>query len=140
VYIDKESGWPLQVIFEGRLPAQIEQKRTELEIDPTGRTRDRKLTKPAGKASKIILKYTNVNFQPDLGGDPFAFTPAKDVAVNDETDGLVSQLEGALAAIANKKKAEAAKGAPVLDGSVSAPSPTGAVPDGAAKLPGDAPK
>ncbi len=141
IALGKDDGWPYQVVFEGRLPHQIEQKRkmaaSKIDTDASGRAIGKKLTAPAAKPSKLTLTYTNVKINVPIPDETFAFEPPKDARTRDETDLVVSQLEQAVAKSAEAKKAQAAKAGPVLDGAVPAPAPGDGTP---ARQPSDAPK
>lgn len=137
--IGKDDGWPYQVVFEGRIPSQLEQrKKLEPVLGPDGRPVDQKLTKPSARPSKITLTYSEVQLNVTVPAEAFAFAPPAGVKANDETDQTVAQLEQLVTGLANKKKADAAKAGPVLDGALSAPVP-GSPPGGAAKPPSEPP-
>jgi len=125
LYLGKDDGWPYQVSFEGQLPAQIAQKKKleETQVDPTGRAISKKLTAPSAKPSKLVLTYSEVKLNVAIPDDTFAFTPPQDAKTRDETNQLVSQLEQILAAAAERKKSQAEKSGPVLEGAVPAPAP-----------------
>lgn len=137
--LGKDDGWPYQVLFEGRMPTQIEQRKKveEPQLDASGRAIDKKITTPSGKPSKLVLTYSNLKVGVTIPEETFAFAPPKGLTPKDDTDRMVAQLEQVITDQANKKKADAAPAGPVIDGSLSAPSPGS---EGAATLPGDAPK
>lgn len=139
IYLGKEDFFPYKVVFEGRMPAQIEKRKSKAEeqqIDPTGRTVAKKLSAPATKPSKLILSYSKVKMDQPIPDETFAFTPPANVATQDETEQVVSFLTKAVEDSAERKRAQAAKAGPVLEGSVPAPAPNGEAP---AKSPLDSP-
>ena len=142
IILGKADGWPYQVIFEGRLPAQIEQQKkkmadAQIDTDATGRAIGKRMTAPAAKPSKLTLTYVNVQINVPIPDETFAFEPPKNARTRDETDLIVSQLEQAVAKSADAKKAQAAKAGPVLEGALTAPAPGDSTP---ARQPSDAPK
>ncbi len=123
--LGKDDDWPYQIAFEGRMPTQLETRKSEeRELGPDGRPKGRKLSGQAGKPTKISLTYSNVKLNPEIPDKTFAFTPPAGIKVQDGTDMIAGQLDQKIAEIAARKKTEAAKGTPVLDGSLTAPAPT----------------
>ena len=128
VYVDKETGWPYQVVFEGRLPVQIEKKKQiEDSIDGTGRTKSPKLIATPTKPSKLILVYSNVKLNTTINDEIFAFAEPDPTKTRDETESFVTQLKQVIEAQVAKKsaldKAQAIKSGPVLEGGLTAPAP-----------------
>ena len=140
IILGKTDGWPYQVVFEGRMPHQIEQKKkmadAQIDTDASGRAIGKRMTAPAAKPSKLTLTYTNVRINVPIPDEAFAFEPPKNARTRDETDLIVSQLEQAVAKSAETKKAQAAKAGPVLEGALPAPAPG----DAPARQPSEAPK
>jgi hypothetical protein len=138
ITIGQDDGWPYEVVFEGRKPAQIESKRKmeQAELDSTGRAIGKRMTAPAAKPSRVVLVYSNVKINVPIPEETFSFEPPKDARTRDETDLVVSMLEQNIANSAKVKKDQAAKAGPVLEGAVPAPGPGG---DGTNR-PSDAPK
>ncbi len=131
IYLGKEDFFPYQVIFEGRMPAQIEKKKPKIEesqVDAVGRAISKKLTAPATKPSKLVLIYSKVKINQAIPDETFAFTPPANVTTQDETDLVVSQLTKVIEDQAEKRKAQSTKAGPVLEGGVAAPAPNAESP------------
>jgi outer membrane lipoprotein-sorting protein len=129
--LGKADGWPYQVSFEGRMPAQIEQQKKKIEqpqLDAAGRPVGNKLSAPSAKPSKITLAYSKVEINAIIPDETFAFAPPEGAKPRDDTDLLVSQLEQVIAAQAERKKQQAEKSGPVLEGTLPAPGPGEADP------------
>ncbi len=137
LYLGKTDKWPYQVVFEGRIPAQIERKKDDREVGPDGRPIGRKTTGPGGRPSTVTLTYSNVQLNttipPSLFASPLIEFPLpRGMSATDYTEKLVNDVDQAITRMAAMKKAEAAKAAPPLEGALPVPGPAG---DGASPLP-----
>jgi hypothetical protein len=109
IWLGKDDGWPYRVLLEGRALSMLE-KKEERPIGPDGRPTGRALTVKADEPSMVLLIYSDVEFNPELGVEKFAFEPPSRVRVDDGTRQLEEGLDSALAKAAQDKKREAAKG------------------------------
>jgi outer membrane lipoprotein-sorting protein len=125
-WIGQEDGWPYRVELSGRKLGVMEQRKDIREIGPDGRPVGRPITPPNVQPSKIILTYSQVELDPRLTPDQFAFQPPNDpnIRVIDETQMIANDLTNVLAERAARRKAEAAReGATDLDRSIPVPTP-----------------
>jgi outer membrane lipoprotein-sorting protein len=109
VWLGKEDGWPYQVLLEGRALSVLEKAREERQIGPDGRPTGRALSIKDEEPSRVLLIYSDVEFDAELAHDRFAFEPPSRVRVEDGTRQLEENLDSALAQAAQKKKQDAAK-------------------------------
>ena len=84
------------------------------ELGPDGRPIGPALSVEAPDPSEIRMIYSNVQLNPQLGIEQFAFEPPDGIRVVDETQAIVSDLTAVLAQRAAARKAEAAKLGPEL--------------------------
>jgi len=125
VSIGKDDGWPYKVVLVGRVPStmlQEDTRRRALDGSPLGTRNTIQKVQP----SRIVLTYSNVQINPTLKPEEFAFQAPPGAHVEDNTDTLLSMLEQALQAQIAQKRAAAAKEAPPLDQAIDVPKPDAA--------------
>ena len=108
VWIGKEDGWPYKVVLVGRAPSILQEEGRQLGAD--GRPKAVQKAQP----SRITLTYSNVQLNPPLKPEEFAFQAPPGVRVDDNTEALLNMLEQTLQARIAQKKQEAAKAEPLL--------------------------
>ncbi|QDV37909.1 LolA family protein [Tautonia plasticadhaerens] len=127
VQVDKETGWPYQVLLLGKKRAIVRGGGTP-RVDPaTGR--------PAGAVladeeppSRFLLTYSDVDFDPDFGPGEFAFrVPDTDRdRVQDRTPDLMAQLDQMARLIEAQKLQDASaagSAGSILDEVIEVPTP-----------------
>ena len=126
--------------MEGRIPAQIEQRKKLAEVaanDGASKLAPKPKAPSAVRPSKLTLTYSDVQIGGAIPDETFAFSPPANARTVDVTDQFVSRLEAGLAQAADRKKQQAEKAGPILEGgAVPAPSPEAEAP----AKPADAPK
>jgi outer membrane lipoprotein-sorting protein len=123
LWIGQADGFPYKLTMEGKLPS-ILQRRDDRLYGPDGRPIGRRPEIKGERPTRIALTYSNVQINPELAPQRFAFEPPPGVPLDDQTDRLASQLEQAVADRAAMKRSEANRtSGPVLEG-VSLPAPT----------------
>ncbi|HEV3167496.1 MAG TPA: hypothetical protein VGZ22_26040 [Isosphaeraceae bacterium] len=127
LWIGQDDGWPYKVLLEGRIPSVLENVDTR-QIGLDGKPVGAKGTGTKVQPSKILLLYTNVQLNPELKPESFAFQAPSDATVIDRTEQLLIELEQAAAMQAEMKKAEAAKESE-LPQPISIPRPTAEADD-----------
>jgi hypothetical protein len=129
VWIDQESGWPHLVKLIGRAPSIMETKKDLREMGVDGRALPKPITPPRTDPSEIALVYTNLQLNPKIDPAEFAFEPPKGegVRIIDDTQAITNDLTNALAELAARKKAEAAKEGSELPQGITIPRPAGAI-------------
>jgi len=124
LYLGKDDGWPYKLVLVGRKPTTLLDTRKE-GVD--GRKIGSLSSIERIDPTNITLEYTNVQINPTLDPDAFAFQAPPAASVEDGTEMIVKQLDSAIAMQAERKKAEAAKKeGPVLNQSLEVPLPPGA--------------
>jgi outer membrane lipoprotein-sorting protein len=134
VWLGKEDGWPYQVILQGKAALDIGQKR-KITLGPDGRPAGNVIRQDKQSPSRFLLKYTNVQLNPEIPEGAFAFRvpPGEEGRVIDSTEDRMAVLENASRVIIASKAEEAAKSGaepppPVLDEGISIPTPAPAPP------------
>lgn len=133
VTVGQEDGWPYEVALEGRVPPLISLDNRR--IGPDGRPVGRAMPSSSVEPSMITIKYRNVQLNPQLPPETFAFQAPPGAQVDDSTQELVRQLQAAAQVSAAQKKQAAQQGAAGID------APTGLAAPGlpAPGAPGTAP-
>jgi outer membrane lipoprotein-sorting protein len=123
LYLGKDDGWPYKLILAGRPPTIVQDTRKK---GPDGRPIGSLSSIERPVPTRIELVYSNVQLNPAIRVDEFAFQAPPAASVDDGTEMMVRGLDQALQMQAERKKAEAAKkeGA-VLEQSINIPSPPG---------------
>lgn len=122
VWIGQEDGWPYRVELYGQSPGIMRESREAREIGPDGRPVGPALNVETPTPTEIRMVYSDVQLNPELGIEQFAFQPPDGVRVIDETQAIVTDLTAVLAQRAAARKAEAAKLGPELP-SIPVPTP-----------------
>lgn len=130
VWIGQNDGWPYRVELIGRIASIVQQFEDTRKAGPDGRVIGVKNANNIQKVepTKIILIYENVELNPKIGPEEFAFTAPPDAKVDDNTEAILNGLEQAVQMKAAQKKTEAAKGEtlksePVLTQPIEVPKP-----------------
>jgi outer membrane lipoprotein-sorting protein len=106
VFLGQDDGWPYRVQLEGKIPTVLADLR---EIGPDGKPIGAKTAGPKVDPTKITLVYGNVQLNPELKPELFAFQAPQTAEVIDATSALLDRLESAAAAGAAQKGSEALK-------------------------------
>src|SRR5262249_45941094 len=123
LYLGKDDGWPYKLVLLGRKPTTVFDTRKE-GVD--GRKIGSLSSIERIDPTNITLEYHNVQINPTLDLDAFAFQAPPSASVEDGTEMIVKQLDSAIAMQAERKKAEASKKeGPVLNQSLEVPLPPG---------------
>lgn len=112
VYLGKDNFWPYKVMLAGQQASAILEDTRPM--DPTGKRIGPLRARQPQLVTRIELVYSDVKLNAAVPDDEFAFTPPKDVPVDDRTKDILTLLESAATARAAQKKAEAAKGEDAL--------------------------
>lgn len=107
VQIGQADGWPYKVSFVGKVPSVLQDNRPK---GPDGKPIGALKTNQQGSPTRIDLTYSNVQLNPPIGAEEFAFQPPTNAQVEDRTPQILGALDQRIQAIAYQKKAEAAKG------------------------------
>jgi outer membrane lipoprotein-sorting protein len=123
LYLGKDDAWPYKLVLAGRKPTRLLDTRKEgIDGRKIGSLNSIEVIDP----TSILLEYTNVQINPTLDPDAFAFQAPSNAQVEDGTEMIIKQLDTAIAMQAERKKAEAAKKeGPVLEKSLEVPVPPG---------------
>jgi outer membrane lipoprotein-sorting protein len=121
VWVGQEDGWPYKIELVGRVPTVLleDTRRYGPDGRPIGSRNSYNIQKV--EPSRIELTYSNVQLNPDLKPDDFAFTVPPDARVDDNTDAILDGLEQAMQMRAAQKKSEAAKGETTLPQPIEVP-------------------
>lgn len=121
LYLDKKDGWPHKIFMVGALPTILRDTRR---IGPDGRPIGARSSIEKVEPSKIELAYTNVQINPDIRAEEFAFQAPPNAQVEDTTEAIIKGLDQAIQIQAMQKSAEAARNqGPVLDQPIEIPRP-----------------
>ncbi|MDX2035228.1 MAG: outer membrane lipoprotein carrier protein LolA [Isosphaeraceae bacterium] len=128
LHIDQESGFPLKVEMIGNAPSLLQEDTRRIGVD--GRPIGAKTSMPKIEPSRITLTYTNLKINPVLQPEEFAFQAPPDAkGLVDGTDELMTFLDSVIQAETARRRADAAKGDPLVGGSIdipkTAPEPAG---------------
>ncbi len=120
VYIGKEDGWPYKITLVGRDPTVLlDTRKRGLDGQPIGTKSSVK--QPAKTRMELI--YTNVQLNPTLKPEEFAFQPPANARYEDHTEQYVGSLDQAIQMRQAQKKIEASKAEdPLLKESIPVPS------------------
>ncbi len=119
LWIDQETGWPHQVLMQGKIPQQL---REEQQLDPFGRPIGKKSSQKKERPSAITLTYKRS--EREVSDSEFEFQPPENVSPIDETERRTSEIENAMIEFATRKRNEATqKSGEVLDQALPAPAP-----------------
>ena len=103
--IGQDDGWPYEVVMEGKARSVMEDTQRR---GPDGRLQGKQTAGPTVQPSKIIIIYSNVKLNAEIKPESFAFQPPQDAPVQDQTQELVTGIDGAIQMELNRKKQQAA--------------------------------
>ncbi len=103
--IGQDDGWPYEVIMEGKARSVLEDNRR---TGPDGRPIGKQAAAPNVAPSRIVITYSNVKLNVEVKPESFAFQPPQDAPVQDQTQDLVTGIDGAIQMELNRKKQQAA--------------------------------
>ncbi len=150
VWLGKADGWPYQVLLQGKKAPEIARER-KIQLGPDGRPAG-SIVREEQAPSRFMLKYTNVQLNPEIPVGSFSFfvPPGDEANVVDATENLLGQLEMASRTIIAAKQQEAAKNGvepppPTLNQSIPLPEPgspsaSPGTPPAPTPVPGTAPR
>ena len=119
LYLGKEDGWPYKMILVGKVPTILQDTRR---IGPDGRPIGSRASMEKIEPSTIRLTYTNVQLDPAIRPEEFAFQAPPGANVEDNTENTLKILDQAIQVQAMQKRAEAAKqDGPILDQAIDDP-------------------
>ena len=121
LYLGKEDGWPYKLVMVGNVPTILKDTRLR---GPDGRPIGRKGSIEQIEPSRIELTYSNVQLNPTIRPEEFAFQAPPNAMVEDNTEVILKGLDQAIQVQAMQKRAQAAQQeGPVLDQSIEIPKP-----------------
>ncbi|MGC8643222.1 MAG: LolA family protein, partial [Isosphaeraceae bacterium] len=121
LYLGKEDGWPYKLVLVGHVPSIIKDTRPR---GPAGKPIGPKRPTEQIEPSKIELTYSNVQINPTIRPEEFAFQAPPNVQVEDNTEIIIKGLDQKVQYEAMQKRAQAAQQeGPVLDQSIEIPKP-----------------
>ena len=106
LYLGKKDGWPYKIVLVGKVPTILQDTRR---IGPDGRPIGSRSSIEKIEPSKIELIYTNVQLNPDIRAEEFAFQAPPNAQVEDTTETILKGLDQAIQIQAMQKRAEAAR-------------------------------
>ncbi len=119
LYLGRKDGWPYKMVLVGKIPTILQDTRR---IGPDGRPIGSRASIEKIEPSTIRLTYSNVQLDPAIRPEEFAFQAPPGASVEDETETTLKILDQAIQIQAMQKRAEAAKQeGPVLDQSIEIP-------------------
>lgn len=119
VRIGQEDGWPYKIVLVGKVPSLLMDNRPK---GPDGRPVGALKTAQQATPTRIEYSYSNVQLNPSIKADEFAFQPPANAQVEDRTQQLLGMLDQRIQLVAAQKKAEAAKSEdPLLKESIKLP-------------------
>jgi outer membrane lipoprotein-sorting protein len=127
LFLGKEDGWPYKVIMVGKLPTLLQDTRRP---GPDGRLTGVKTSAEKVDPSRVELVYSNVQINPRIRPEEFAFQAPPNANVEDTTEMILKGLDQAILQQSMQKRTEAAqKEGPLLDQGFEIPKPpTDAIP------------
>jgi outer membrane lipoprotein-sorting protein len=121
LYLGKDDGWPYRLVLLGRARTILQDTRR---VGPDGRPIGSLSSIEKIEPTKIELVYSNVQLNPDIKIEEFAFQAPPNANVEDTTETILKGLDQAIQFQALQKRSEAAKqDVPVLDQSIDLPLP-----------------
>ena len=121
LYLGKEDGWPYKLVLVGNVPTSLKDTRLR---GPDGRPIGRKGSIEQIEPSRIELTYTNVQINPTIRPEEFAFQAPSNAMVEDNTEVILKGLDQTVQYQAMQKRAQAAQQeGPMLDQSIEIPKP-----------------
>jgi len=119
LYIGKKDGWPYKMVLVGKVPTILQDTRR---IGPDGRPIGSRASIEKVEPSSIRLTYPNVQLDPTIKPEEFAFQAPPGASVEDNTETTLKILLQAIQMQAMQKRAEADKqSGPVLDQPIEIP-------------------
>ena len=119
LYIGQKDGWPYKMDLVGKIPTILQDTRR---IGPDGRPIGSRASIEKVEPSTIRLTYSNVQLDPTIKPEEFAFQAPPGATVEDNTDTTLKILLQAIQMQAMQKRAEAAKAeGPILDQPIEIP-------------------
>jgi outer membrane lipoprotein-sorting protein len=121
LYLGKDDGWPYKLILVGKMSSILQEPRR----GPDGRLVAARSSVEKIDPSKIELVYSNVQINPKLKPEEFAFQAGPNANVEDTTEIILKGLDQAIQYQAMQKRTEAARQeGPLLDQPIEIPKPT----------------
>jgi hypothetical protein len=121
LYLGKDDGWPYKLILVGKMSSILQEPRH----GPDGRLVAARSSAEKIDPSKIELVYSNVQINPKLKPEEFAFQAGPNANVEDTTEMILKGLDQAIQYQAMQKRTEAAREqGPLLDQPIDIPKPT----------------
>ena len=119
IRIGQEDGWPYKLVLVGKVPTVLMDSRPKGQDGrPLGSPKATSKENP----TRIELTYSNVQLNPSIKADEFAFQPPSNAQVEDRTTQLITMLDQRIQMIVAQKKADASKGEePLLKESIKIP-------------------
>jgi outer membrane lipoprotein-sorting protein len=126
LYLGQKDGWPYKIVMVGKVPSILQDTRR---IGPDGRPIGSRSSIEKVEPSRIEMVYSNVQLNPEIRVEEFAFQAPPNAQVEDTTDTIIKGLEQAIQIQAMQKRSEAARQeGPVLDQSIEIPARPPTVP------------
>lgn len=121
LYLGKEDGWPYKLVMVGNVPSILMDTRLR---GADGQFVGRKGSIEQIEPSRVELTYSNVQLNPTIRPEEFAFQAPSNAAVEDNTEMILKGLDQAIQLQAMQKRDQAIQQeGPVLDQSIEIPKP-----------------
>jgi hypothetical protein len=107
LWLDRDSGWPLKLDMEGKLPSLLEATENPATLDvATGKNRRLPAKRPNFKPSRLVLNYLNIQVNLDIDPNRFAYqVPANERnRVEDRTEFYLTSIDQVIQAQAGLRK------------------------------------
>ncbi|MDR3621454.1 MAG: hypothetical protein P4L85_19040 [Paludisphaera borealis] len=125
LYIGKENGWPYKLELLGKVASPVMNAESNRRRGPDGRIQGRPNDEKPEPPSEILLIYSNVQLNPTIRPEEFAFQAPANANVQDNTEVITKTLDNAINMQAMQKRAEAAKKeGSVLEQPLEIPTPS----------------
>jgi hypothetical protein len=120
LYLGQKDGWPYKIVMVGKVPSILQDNRR---IGPDGRPIGSRSSIEKVEPSRIEMVYSNVQINPEIRVEEFAFQAPPNAQVEDTTETIIKGLDQAIQIQAMQKRSEAARQeGPVLDQSIEIPA------------------
>jgi outer membrane lipoprotein-sorting protein len=120
LYLGKDNGWPYKIYMLGKVPTVLLDNRR---VGPDGKVIGSRSSIERPEPSMVELIYTNVQINPDIRAEEFAFQAPPNAQVEDTTETIIKGLDQAIQIQAMQKRTEAARtDVPVLEQTIDIPT------------------
>jgi len=124
IQIDQETGWPYQILLQGKQPSELA-KTPPIDVDPaTKRALEENIAQQSQSPSRFRLTYTEVDFEPEISAGAFTFQVpvAERDQLIDNTSTVLATLERQAQMLRAQQQQENSDGGNLLDEGMTIPS------------------